>query len=406
MAIIFVNRFFYPDHSATSQLLTDLTRFLAGNGMQIHVVTGRQLYDDPSAQLSAQEDLEGISIRRVWTTRFGRLNLLGRLVDYFTFYLSAALVLWKQVRASDIVVAKTDPPLISVIIALIAQMRGAVHVNWIQDLFPEIGEALRVKGLRPFDTLLRGLRNASLRTARWNIVLGEGMARYLREQGIGSDTIKVIHNWADGQEIAPIDSSQNMLREQWGLRHCFVVGYSGNIGRAHDFSTILEAADLLRHISTIRFLFIGSGAQLDWVKRETAQKRLDNVLFKPYQPRAHLRFSLTVPDVHLITLNPVLEGLIVPSKFYGIAAAGRPILNIGDPDGEIARLIRTAKCGYTVPISSALEAAQVLQQLSSSKVQCRIMGKRARQLFQERFEKTDACRVWQEMLVSNLHSAA
>jgi hypothetical protein len=142
MKTIFINRFFYPDHSATSQLLSDLAFHLVKTGVAVHVFTSRQVSDDPNATLPSQDFEQGVRITRVWTTRFGRQTLLGRTFDYLTFYFSAAWSLFALVKPGDIVVAKTDPPLISIVAAMVVKSRGAKLINWIQDLFPEVAGAL------------------------------------------------------------------------------------------------------------------------------------------------------------------------------------------------------------------------------------------------------------------------
>ena len=129
MKVVFLNRFFYPDHSATSQLLTDLGFYLAKSGRTVFVITGRQVYDDPAVALPARATVHGVQILRVWTSRFGRGRLLGRAMDYGTFYLSALWCLLKVVRVGDVVVAKTDPPLISVFAAIASKVRGAVLIT-------------------------------------------------------------------------------------------------------------------------------------------------------------------------------------------------------------------------------------------------------------------------------------
>src|SRR5262249_17129438 len=123
--LVFVNRFFFPDHSATSQLLTDLTFFVAQSGHDVHVVTSRQPYEEPSPALPPTEVVKGVTVHRVRTSRFGRQSLLGRTLDYLSFYVSAGLRMFWLVRPGDTIVAKTDPPLISVVAALVARLRGA-----------------------------------------------------------------------------------------------------------------------------------------------------------------------------------------------------------------------------------------------------------------------------------------
>lgn len=405
MKVIFVNRFFHPDHSATSQLLTDLGFQLAKSGRAVCVITGRQVYDDPAVALPAMGTIQGVQVLRVWTSRFGRHRLWGRALDYGTFYLSALWCLLKVVRAGDIVVAKTDPPLISVIAAVTTTLRGAVLINWIQDLFPEVASALSVKGAGWLDRPLRALRNRSLKAARRNVVIGEGMAKKLKEEGIPSRSLRVIHNWSDGTAIRPMDRETNRLRAEWNLAGKFVVGYSGNLGRAHEFGTILSAAELLRDLPQIVFLFIGAGAQLASMRRHVETNRLENVLFKPYQPRDQLSISLSVPDLHVISLLPSLEGLIVPSKFYGIAAAGRPMLYIGDKRGELPQLIGSAQCGFSVEIHDGREAADVISKLARDAAAYRRLGSHARLLFDQRFERSYAEKAWESVLAEAIRQA-
>lgn len=396
--VILVNRYFYPDHSATAQLLGDLAFELAGRGDEVCVVTGRQTYDDPAARLPARETVRGVRVIRVPTTRFGRQGLWGRALDYLSFHLSAAWALLGRTRPGDVVVAETDPPLISLVAALAARLRGARLVNWVQDLFPEVACALGMRGAGAAAAALVGLRNLALRAAVQNVVLGGRMAERLGELGVAPERITVIHNWADGRQIRPVAHAHNPLRAAWELRDKFVVGYSGNMGRAHEFETLLRAAWLLRQVPDIVFLFIGGGAQRARIEFEAASRGLGNVMFRPYQPREHLLHSLGVADLHVISLRPELEGLIVPSKFYGIAAAGRPTLFIGDPDGEIPRVLREESCGATLRPGDAEGVAKLVLALAADAAQCARQGGRARLAFERRFDISLAMHGWREVL--------
>jgi colanic acid biosynthesis glycosyl transferase WcaI len=400
MRIVFINRYFYPDHSATSQLLTDLAFHLVEKCQRVTVITSRQLYGDAGSLLPSSQDVRGVGIRRVWSTRFGRSHLLGRVIDYATFYLSAAVVLCRHVRAGDIVVVKTDPPLISVVAAAVTTLRGACLINWTQDLFPEIAGALNIAGVGIVEKGIRHLRNRALRMAFRNIVIGEHMAERLRTEGIPAQSIRVIHNWADGVTIRPIAHRDNPLRADWNLQRKFVVGYSGNLGRAHEFQTILESAERLAGSPTIRFLFIGDGAQLNALQQEVRRRGLINILFQPYQPRDRLSYSLGAADLHLVSLRPELEGLIVPSKFYGIAAAGRPVLFMGSPTGEIAQILREHHCGYTVGVGDTDQSVAIITRLAGDEVECRRLGQAARLALEQHYDKEVAFRAWDETLAS------
>ena len=301
--IIFLNRYFHPDHSATSQMLSGLALALAARGLRISVITSQQRYDAPAVRLPARETLDGVEVYRVPTSRFGRSHLWGRAVDYLTFYVSAGWRLWCLSRRSDIIVAKTDPPMLSLLAAPIARMRRARLINWLQDLFPEVAEALNLGGglARAAYGPLRWLRDRSLRSADMNVVLGDLMADKLVHLGVRPSRIRLIPNWADGDLIRPIDSSTNALRREWGLGETFVVGYSGNLGRPHDIETMLEAIAVTQperqpsspdHRRAVRWLFIGDGALFGPLKAALARRKLDNVTLKPYQPPERLAQSL------------------------------------------------------------------------------------------------------------------
>lgn len=402
MKVIFLNRFFFPDHSATSQLLTDLAFHLSQRGLAVHVITARQLYDGHCLDLPRTETINGVVIHRVWTTGLGRSKLHRRTLDYISYYLGATWCLFMLVSRGDVIVAKTDPPLLSLIAWPCARLRRASLVNWLQDIFPEVAQALGVRlASGSIGWVLRKSRNLSLNGAAQNIVLGQRMANYLLSQGIKQDKIRVVPNWADGESIKPIDPAKNSLRHQWHLENKFIVGYSGNLGRTHDVDTIVGAAETLSHISNIVFLIIGGGNGKIIAEEKACAKGLKNILFKPYQPRDALGVSLTLPDVHLVSLLPEMEGFIVPSKFYGIAAAGKPIIFIGAMDGDLATVIAQSACGTTVSPGDVTGLAREIRRLSESPVDVHDMGCRNRNLFESKYDKKHAFLEW-ELVLGNL----
>ena len=398
--VIFVNRFFYPDLSATSQILTDLAFYLAGCGMDVAVVTGRQRYTDAAAPLAPREHVNGVDIIRVATTEFGRTRLLGRAFDYASFYVSAFWKLTSLLRRSDIVVAKTDPPLLSILVALATASRGARQINWLQDLFPEVALVL-APGLLSERTarVAQAARDWSLRRAELNVVLGKHMLRRVQALGVRDERLIVIPNWADDRAIRPVEHAHNPLRTAWGLDGKFVVGYSGNLGRAHEFRTIMKAAALLKERRDIVFLIIGGGAQLENVRNFAAVFGLQNIVEQPYQPRERLPLSLGAADLHLITLRPALEGLIVPSKFYGIAAAARAVAFVGDQDGEIASHIRRIDCGRCFAVGDERGLADFIIRLAEEGDECRRMGRNARRSLELEWSQATALEQWRNALL-------
>ncbi len=235
--------------------------------------------------------------------------------------------------------------MLSLVAVPVAWLRRAKSVNWMQDLFPEVAGAAGMTWAQgPVGRLLAAARDWSLRSAACNVVVCEAMALYLISRRVPRQHVSVIPNWADGDAIRPIDAAVNSLRKAWGVEGKFVIGYSGNMGRVHEFDTIIGAAEALKGDDRIVFLFIGGGAQRDGIESRARERGLSNIHFQPYQPRENLAESLSVPDVHLVSLLPAVEGFVFPSKFYGILAAGRPVIFVGQRDGEIARLIEATPC--------------------------------------------------------------
>jgi colanic acid biosynthesis glycosyl transferase WcaI len=353
-------------------MLSDLAFHLAGRGWTIDVVTSRQRYEDAAATLPPRGSINGVRVRRVWSTRFGRGFLPGRAADYATFYVSAFFALLRRGRRGTTIVALTDPPLISVVAALAAMLTRATLINWTQDLFPDVAEALGMRGFR----FLRGVRDWSLRRAKVNVALADSMAERL-------PNAVVIHNWADAA-LRPVDVPHPR----------FVVAYSGNLGRAHDATTMAAAIDTLRNDDAIEFAITGGGAQTD----EIRARQLPNVRFSGYAPRERLSESLSAADAHLVTLRPELEGLIVPSKFYGVLAVARPVLFIGAAGGALARIIRENDCGFVIEQGDSDDLVRRVRELANDRERARAMGLRGRRLYEERFAPHIALEAWERLL--------
>jgi colanic acid biosynthesis glycosyl transferase WcaI len=398
--LIFINRFFAPDHSATSQILSDLAFDLAGAGRKIHLVTSRQIYDDPKAALPERETINGVDVHRVASTGFGRAALIGRSIDYVSFYRSVRRCLDDLVRPGDIVIAKTDPPLLSVVARPVVRRNGARLVNWLQDIYPETAVELGVPFMRgPVASSLAALRDATLREAAATVVVGDLMGRKVKALGAPAERIHVIANWCNDEDIRLVANADNPLRRQWGLTDKFVVGYSGNLGRAHEFATVLGAAEQLRNEPRVAFLMIGGGKRFDELSAAAQARGLAGAFrFLPYQARTLLSYSLGAADAHWVSLDPRLEGLMVPSKFYGIAAAGKPIVVIGDPNGELAQLVRLNDCGFAIAPGDSEALTATLRLLLNAPWTVSEMGARARQMLDAHFTRRQGLARWRRLL--------
>lgn len=392
MRVLIVHQFFYPDHSAVSQLMTDLAESLVVRDVEVTVVAGRGTYNG-GARLSKREEYRGVKIERAWTTSYGKRSLRGRLSDYLSFYVGAA---WKLMRVPrhEILLVLTQPPLLGLIGLYAARLRGMRVIALVQDIYPDVAVAVGALNRDGLSTrLLDWLNRRSLRAMDRIIVLSECMHERIREK-IGlenAERIDVIHNWADGRTIFPrAEGEPNHFVKEHGLRDRFVVMFSGNFGAVNEFETPLRAARRLRTRSDIIFLFIGDGVRAREIRDFASAHQLQNVLILPYQPRAELRESLTAGDVHLVTLGNGLAGLSVPSKTYAILAAGRPILFVGDPKSSVAKLVAEHDCGAVIASGDDEKLAEVIIQWADDPARIALLGANARKLFASSFERERA----------------
>jgi colanic acid biosynthesis glycosyl transferase WcaI len=399
MRFILINRFFHPDTSPTSLLLTDLASHLAGLGQEVQAIASARFYGNSRIRLARDEIWNGVRIHRVWAPPVGNTGVVSKLISFLFFYMGALGALLGSLSRGDVVIVKTDPPLIGVLVSWIARLRGARVVHWLQDLYPEVAQRATVRSLRWMPlSILRSLRNRSLRRSAACVVIGERMREQLLRSNIPEPLVEVIHNWADGEVVRPLEHADNSLRRAWGLEGKFVVAYSGNTGLVHGYQTLLDAAERLREFPSLLFLWIGGGGLYEQLRREVEARGLKNWRFEPHQPRERLAQSLGSADLHVAMLDPAFEGLVVPSKFYGIAAAGRPCLFIGNEDGEIARLIRQHDCGAVVKHGDAEAVVRAITDRMSDPGRARREGKQARSMFDRHFARPLALQRWEQLL--------
>lgn len=402
MRLILVNRFFYPDESATSLMLSDLVKGLAETGHERIVITGRSAYTPESS--AADEDMAEVKIIRLPTFPLANDWLVGRALNFVAFYVGLFVIGSLSCRRGDVIICLTDPPLSNVVVRAIAVLRSARVINWVQDIYPETATRLGFGSEQSlFVRMLTELRNRAWIAADANVCIGDRMRSKLASHGVARERLFVIQNWADDEALQPLAPSDNKLRAAWGIGdEEVVVGYSGNLGRAHDAKTMLDAAQLLGSVprNRPRFLFIGGGAKHGLVQALIASPEESKVKVDKhgYQARRELRESLSVSDIHWLSLEPELEDLIVPSKFYGAVAVGRPVVFIGDTDGEIARLIAEAKCGRSFAPGDSEAVASYLLQLSSDKALREELGSNARRYCDEHLTRRARVREWLDLI--------
>lgn len=368
MNVCFFNRSYWPDTAATGQLLTELAEDLVSrHGCQVSVVCGAPLHGgsiEPGGarggRIVAREQRNGVSIFRAAGTTRPTAGFGGRACNYLTYFASACAA-GLLVPAPDVVVALTDPPIVGLAGVMTAARTRAKFVFLCEDVFPEVASLLEDFRAPALNRALDRVSRYLIRRADRVVALGERMRERL-VSGKKADPAKVsvIHNWADCARIRPVERDNAFARAE-GLADAFVVMHSGNVGLSQNLETLIAAADRLREYSDIVIAIVGHGARLPALRAAARERRLDNVRFLPQQPRDRLGELFGSADVLLVSLKRGIEGYIVPSKMYGILAAGRASIVAVDRTAEPAAIVEAHDCGLIAePGDPESLAAQIL----------------------------------------------
>lgn len=396
-SVTLISQYFYPETAATAQLLTELAVELCQRGMNMVVYTAQPSYHCRK-RLPKKEILHGVRIHRLFSTQFGKKRLHGRLLDGITFSIAAFFKLLLS-RQRGILLATTNPPFLIWVVLFISILRKRKYVVLIHDVYPDVAIKLGYMSEKGVITRIwRWLNKHSYKRARAIVVLGEEMRRIIQQAGADPSKIHVIHSWADGSLLYPQKKDKNPFVKQHGLEGKIVVLYSGNLGQAHDLESLVEAADQLRDLQELVFLFIGEGAKKEKLVSMVREKGLVNVVFLPPVPYEELRFSLPAGDIGVVTLERGVEGLCEPSKLYAYLAAGLAILALVGRSSEVARIIEMHKCGFRVDQNDVKGVVEVLRRWMVNREEMEEMKHRARKCFEQHYDKRIAIGKYLELL--------
>ena len=395
--ILVIEQHFYPEVAATGQLLLDLCEDLVKAGYQVKVITGNptEIYQK-KIDIPRRENYQGIEIVRLKNTALNKYNMAGRVINYLTFHLSIFFhIIFSQ--RPDLVLVLSNPPFISFHGLILKVFKKCKIIYNVQDLFPDLAVELGKLRNKPFIFVLKTLSKHIIRKMDKVIVVGEYMERKVKEEVLKSvgrvaDHVVTIHNWADGEKIKVISmvgAEDNYLKREWSLEGKFVVLYSGNIGYLHEFDTIIKAAEDIQNkgYKDIVFVFIGEGIKKEYIRKKAEEKGLNNILFFPYQARDKLTYSLGIADVSLVSLDDGFEGMVVPSKIYGILASGRPMIGIVGRESEITEIIREGNCGRVAKIDDWEGLSKIIIEYYKNPQKCKEDGMNGRRYFEENFDR-------------------
>ena len=370
--LLVLNQYYAPGFEATAYLLSQLCAALASD-FDVTVITGKLAI--PRAD-PGRTTVDGVDVVRVRSTAFDRSNLPLRALNYLTYLLSS-LRAGLFAGRPDVVLCMTDPPVIADVALAVARRYRAPLVVVSQDVFPEIAVELKRLESKPVIEILRRLIGFYLRRADRVVAIGDTMRERLIQKGASPDRISVIPNWVDTEAITPAPKDNDWSRAH-GLTDRFVVMHSGNVGHAQNLDALVRASTFLRDLDDLTVTIIGGGARYAELADLVELLEADHVRFFGYQPRELLSLSLSTADVHVVGLARGLSGYVVPSRLYGILAAGRPVIAAADAESETARIVLQEGCGVVVPPGRPELLARAIRSAYDGELDLEEMGSRGR----------------------------
>ncbi len=324
-------------------MVYDLANALARAGVRVSVIACHDLYGPPLC-----EGQRSGNLRVYWAASptFKGSGVLARSLQYIVFSL-AALARSLRCRGVDIVVCLTTPPLLGFLALLRKGLAKSKFVLWEMDLYPH---ALVAAGWapdrNPVIRFLHWLSARILRSADHIVSLGPYQKSLIEACGAGTP-VSIIPPW-DDREIPRVNRRSNRFLAAYGLLGKKIILYAGNLGRGHSFSEILEVCRRWRHRTDVSFLFVGQGAAFPEIRSFQEREQLANLLLLEYQPASWLGDLLSSADVHLISMRPGWQGIIVPSKLFGILKVSGAVGFVGPLECETAAAIRDGGFGFLV----------------------------------------------------------
>ena len=386
-SVLFLNRSYWPDVEATGQLLTALCEGLTQD-FQVGVLAGHPnviVHGPVERDWSDADERHGVHIHRVSHTNFPKRNLLGKAINFLSFARATHSVL-RGIPAPDVVVFETDPFLLAFTASRLQKRTNCRMIGYLQDIYPDVAVAL---GKVRNNWAIRRLRSALFdiyRRCDRMVVLSQDMANLLTDGGVAAERILIVPNWADTHSIAPVQGI-NRFREQHQLQEHFVAMYSGNLGLTQRLEEFVQAAALLKGRPDILFCFVGRGSQESSLREMVVALGLTNVRFFDYQTQEELTHSLTAANLHLVPLTKVLSRCLMPSKLYGILAAGRPYLTNAPVGSELHDITAKHLVGLSVEPGSVKSIADRILWAADHPAELETMGCNARQLAETEYTK-------------------
>jgi hypothetical protein len=390
--ILILTQVYVPDPAAVGQYLHDAAAELVRRGHRVVVYAANRGYDDPSQVFPRRETRDGVEIRRVPLSSFGKQSIPLRIVGGLLL-MCQQILRGLFVSRLDRIIVSTSPPMCPIAALVISWLRRKPIIYWVMDVNPDqVIELGKVKdGSFPV-RVMNWLNRRILSRAHRVVVLDRFMHDRIQKKRDVTTKTAIMPPWPHDDHMEMIEHDDNPWRAKHVDASTFVVMYSGNHGFSTPIKTALDAALLMQDDAGMEFLFVGGGVGKQLVDDTIAAERPTNIQSLPYQPFETLRYSLSAADVHLVSVGNEVVGIVHPCKIYGAMAVGRPILLLAPDPCHASDIVHDNRIGWHIPHGDVERARQVLGEIRSTPPEVlREMGHRAQETIRREYSKPYLC---------------
>ncbi len=353
-------------------LWKNLVAKFAGKNVEVEAVVSGGVY-------RKNHERGDIYLKFLWIPSFLKKK---KIWCHIFYYLTAPFSILR--RKSSLNIFFTQPPLFFIVGSFFSRLVKTPYIIHVMDMHPDMLGALNIVSKESFAyRFLDRMAVHSYKKAEKIVVIGDCMKSKLLKRGIDKNKINLIPNYTFSA-IRPIEDDENKFLREHNLQDNFLILYSGNMGKPHEFETILSVAQDLKEYKDIKFIFVGGGAK--YKKVQNSAEGNNNVLTFDYQPIELLPSILSAADIHFISLRRDLSGILVPSKFYSSLATAKAVVFEGDRACEVAQVIDQNNCGTVVEPKDYEGLKEAILSYYNDGDKCKRFGNNGYELYHKQYD--------------------
>ena len=352
-----------------------------------------------------KEEHNGIKIIRVRVPEFQKSNKISRIKNLLAYFFNSLLATLK-IEKQDYIYTISQPPILGGVLGVLGKwLKGGKLIYNIQDFNPEQTMAVGYSKNKLLLNTVMSVDKFSCKKSDKVIVVGRDMQETLRNRFNNKKVPKnvFINNWINEKEIYPLEQNHPRIvefKEKYNLKDKFIIMYSGNIGLYYDLENIIKVIGEFKDREDVVFAFVGDGTVKDKVEAYVKENNLSNVTFIPYQDKSDLIYSLKAADIHWVVNAKGIKGVSVPSKLYGVMAAGKPVLGVLDEGSEARLIVEDCNCGVCIEPGNYKEISNNIEYILNNKEEIRALGLNGRQYLETNLTKEVSINKYKENILA------